>query len=278
VLGFYTPQLNRPSAADPQVNQIVKLFQDGILTSPEGMPTQAELARFPKWARIEDETVDLDLRARAYIASNCSGCHGARGLATNATPHVTQLDYDFFKMSGGKVAPAMELRDVPVGIFDLPTVTSAGKTVNPALIVPGYPELSVLLYRQVHRNRKEPADPEAFGPDPVQMPPVGVFEVDTNATQLMAEWIRSMQPLSLRDGATRLDANSPRVIDGILFLRVPANTRVRMIGLDGRNYRIESIGEGRYRIPKGLEAGLYILDAGGRPGKILMKQGLTVEG
>ena len=56
---------------------------------------------------------------------------------------MADLNYDFFRLEGTALKPAMELRNVSVGVWDLQPVTVNGKTIEPALIVPGHPELSV---------------------------------------------------------------------------------------------------------------------------------------
>jgi len=264
VLGFYTPQLNRPSLANPSLNQIAELFQKNILAGSQAAPTELEIAKMPKWGRVDDETVPLDTRARAYIAANCSGCHGERGLSTNATPHVAELNYDFFKKSGDSLTPSMELRGVSVGVFDLVPVAINGDTVNPALIVPGHPELSVLLYRMKHRNRLAPEEDDAFRTITEQMPPVGVFEEDTIATKMISRWISGLTPASIRRGQARITAAIPTLHGNILTIQVAPTDKVYLTGVDGRKFAPSRISEGRYQLPSGLPRGLYILQAGSR--------------
>ncbi|HKP94878.1 MAG TPA: hypothetical protein VJ385_03880 [Fibrobacteria bacterium] len=270
VLGFYTPQLNRPSVGDTN-NQITRLFQKGILAWSKPTPNKAETAKMPKWAKDDDGTASLDLRARAYIAANCSGCHGERGKGTDATPHVTDLNYDFFKLAGGTLTPSMELRNVSVGIFDLEPITLNGKKIEPALIVPGHPEISVLLYRMKHRNRLTPDSVGAFTRDPGQMPPLGVFEEDTVATKMIAQWITSLPEVaSIRNGSAGPVAGAPVLHGNILSLHATPGAKVSLMGLDGRKHALTEISEGRYRLPAGLAPGLYLVGAGSRTFKLML--------
>jgi hypothetical protein len=235
ILGFFTPQLNRPAVGSAGVTQIAELFRKGILGRAGTAPSETELAAMPKWARPEDESASLDLRARAYIAANCSGCHGMRGLATHATPNIADLDYDFFKRPAGAGAgpiPSMELRNVSVGVWDLRSIIENGRTVEPALIVPGHPELSVLLYRMRHRNTLPPGEMESYAKAEAQMPPLGVFVEDTVATAMIARWIRGLpEQVSIRKGMdSKAEARGPRVRGGGIWLGVDAG----WTGLDGR--------------------------------------------
>jgi cytochrome c553 len=270
VLGFYTPQINRGTVANPNLNQITELFQKNILTWSQPSPTAPVLAQLPKWGRVDDESVPLDTRARAYIAANCSGCHGERGLATNATPHVAQLNYDFFKKSGDTLVPSMELRGAYVGIFDLQSITTpTGKTIEPALVVPGYPEISVLLYRMKQRNHLSPEEDGAFAKTLEQMPPVGVFEEDTLATRMISRWITGLTPAAIHRGSARFSTLAPQLHGNILTIDVATSELVFITGLDGHRRFPTLVSAGRYQRPSGLAPGLYILQAGNKSYRLI---------
>jgi hypothetical protein len=276
VLGFFAPQLNRPSASNPALNQIRELFNKGILGwSKPAAPTDAELGAMAKWARLDDNAQTLDLRARSYIAANCSGCHGDRGKQTNATGDV-DINYDFFKLTGGVLTPAMELRHVGTGTWDLePIVDEKGNTLAPALVVPGYPQLSTLLKRLRTRNQAVPTgtpDDTAFSPTMPQMPPLGVWEVDTAAVRVVTEWIAKMPPLpaSIHQAFAGRSANAPVLHGDMLLLPESMRGKAEIIGLDGRRHRLLGISERAFRIPKDMPAGIYLLNAGGETFKLAL--------
>lgn len=268
VLGFFTPQLNRPSAANASVNQIGELFNKGILGwSRPAAPTALELGAMAKWARLDDNSQSLDLRARSYIAANCSGCHGERGIATSAAGDV-KLNYDFFKVSGGVLAPAMELRQAETGPWGLePLVNEKGETLAPKLVVPGYPQLSTLLQRMKARNLSLPTGtPEdtAYKGIEAQMPPLGVFEVDSAAIQVVTQWITQIPPLpaSIRKSIGGGIANPPVIHGDRVVLSKDVQGKPMLIGPDGRRYELSGISSHEFRIPTGLPAGIYLLKAG----------------
>jgi cytochrome c553 len=269
VLGFFTPQLNRPAAADPKVNQIAQLFRKDILTWPEAPPSEAGISRMAKWARYDDESASLDLRARSYIAANCSGCHGARGRLTDAFGQATVLNFDYFRMSGNALAPEMELRDKEVVVYEeMPPIAVGDRTITQNLVVPGYPQLSTLLFRMRNRNRKAPTEADAFAKDERQMPPLGVFEVDTLATNMIARWIQSLPPLSIPRTSAHagLQGAGIQVRGGELILLSRSDRSIggaaELTGLDGRREILIPISGGRYRLPKGLPHGLYLIREG----------------
>jgi hypothetical protein len=273
VLGFFTPQLNRPSSSNPSLNQVRELFDKGILGWSKAAPTEAELGAMAKWARLEDETKSLDLRARSYIASNCSGCHGERGKMTGAIGHV-ELDYDFFKKSGDAMVPAMELRHAGTGFWDIePIVNEKGDTLVPQLVVPGYPQLSTLLVRMKARNESVPTgDPEdtAFTSTMAQMPPLGVYEVDTAAIRVLTDWIRTMPPLpaSIRRTFAARPADAPLLRGDMLMLPEGVRGKVVLTGIDGRHHELIGSNGHSFRIPKGLPAGIYLLKVGAKTFKL----------
>jgi hypothetical protein len=274
VLGFFTPQLNRPSAANASVNQILELFNKGILGwSKPAAPTSLELGAMAKWARLDDNSQSLDLRARSYIAANCSGCHGERGIATAAAGDV-KLNYDFFKVSGGVLTPAMELRLVATGPWGLqPLVSEKGETLSPKLIVPGYPQLSTILQRMKARNQSLPTGtPEdtAYKVLEAQMPPLGVFEVDTAAIQVVTQWITQLSSLAsihkwVGEGFVKVPT-----LHGERVVLQGGHGKVLLVGVNGMQHELMGISGNEFRIPKGLPAGIYLLKVGGETFKLAL--------
>ncbi len=273
ILGFFTAQLNRPHPDAPSINQLEYFFNQGVLTGNKA-PNWADPA-VPHWAGIDDNTASVDLRARSYIAANCSGCHGRRGMETGATFGVS-LDYDFFLNK-----EQMEFRhrtvswpfglDTVAPFFYKKTETVANPkgldslVINPALTVPGYPSKSVILFRQTSRNTK----PSDYDPDRNQMPPTASFEVNVPATTLMAQWITEMPPLvapnalAIRMGNIRTLLKSP-IIEGRTLrlppeLAGPGNVKVSLTGISGRTMDLNRMGRGIYAIPTNLSAGIYLI-------------------
>jgi hypothetical protein len=274
ILGFFTAQLNRPHPDSVGRNQLDVLFSQGVL---KGL-RPASWANSPRWRAIEDNAASIDTRARAYIASNCSGCHGRRGMATNATFGV-DLDLDFHDME-----PRTELRHRPTSWpFGLdndsipPKYYPKSDYVNnpkrldsllivPANIVPGYPQKSVLLFRMLARNTM----PGDFDANRNQMPPFGTFESDRPATALIQKWITEMGPdKSVRFHRGPAVSAAPEaafqgrtlVVSREALLSKP---RVALLGLDGREVYLQRVGEGLYALPAALPKGLYYVRIGAR--------------
>ncbi|MEO6097227.1 MAG: hypothetical protein ABIW76_16775 [Fibrobacteria bacterium] len=274
VLGFFTAQINRPTAADPSMNQIRKLFADNILAWSKPAPTEIEIAAMPKWARLDDSTATLDLRARSYIGANCSGCHGMRGLESGAPGRCTPINFDYFKKEGNSLVQGDKLEDKPVSTFGLePKVSPQGDTVQPSLITPGYPEISVLLFRMKARDTLPPTDPDAWSSTQDQMPPVGVFEVDTVATQLITKWIAAMPPtpISIRHRRSARSADAPFVRGNLILLSASLRAgKVTLIGLDGRKRDLIRTSEDSFLLPRGLPTGVYMVKSGAKTFKLVL--------
>ncbi len=155
-LGLNTQQLNRNHGG---VNQITAWEEMGLFTKP--VPATPE-----KWARLaepHDEKAKLDLRARSYLQANCAHCHikWGGGNAEFQLIHTLPLD----KLGVVGVKPQH-------GTFELK---------DPALIVPGSPERSVIHRRMTLTG---------LG----RMPHIGSRVVDEKGAKLIADWIKAMKP------------------------------------------------------------------------------------
>lgn len=261
VLGFFTAQLNMPSPTNAAINQLTDLANKGILV---GVPTN--LANSPKWYGIEstDPNATLEKKARAYIAANCSGCHGDRGMNVGATFGVS-LNYDYH--SG---VERMKFEYMPVSwSYDLDTLPPADDPVAPVtLVTPGYPQKSVILYRQTARNTVAYPDIAAFDPERNQMPPLATFEVNEKAMKVINDWIAGLQPdsnVSIRAHA-RQGLKSPYIQGRNLHLPKSmlngALPKVSMTGVNGRTVDLYSVGSGVYAIPVTMPKGIYIVRVG----------------
>lgn len=249
VLAFFTAQLNRPWEGDPFVNQLDHFFDIGLL-QPKPGTARPNPANAPRWARWDDETASLDVRARSYIAANCSGCHGGRGIKTDAALGI-KLDYDYHDM---RVRTEMRGRPL-VGGFPLDSAV---------LVAPGHPERSVLLFRQQMRNQKD----LDFRPEFYAMPPLGSFEPDTNAIKVMTRWILEMPPVSaIGGGSGQGQTGSFRIRDGRMYLPrslAGPSPRLALADLSGRPVRLTFLSEGVYRIEGRPVPGVHVLRVDGR--------------
>ncbi len=135
-------------------NQLVTLQHIGVLHDPQGrLPEQ-----LPALAAVGDNSRPVEDRARSYLHANCSGCHRAEG------PTPSLMDLRFF--TG---IEAMQVCNVAPQLGDL-------GIEDAALIAPGAPERSIVYQRM---NRRGPR----------QMPPLGTALVDTDALEILEQWI-----------------------------------------------------------------------------------------
>jgi len=281
VLGFFAAQLNRPHPENAAINQLEYFFQKKILT---GTKSNWDAATTPHWRAIDDSTASVDLRARSYIGANCSGCHGRRGIANSATQGV-ELNYDFFQMQ-----VQMEFRDHATGwgwnldtlqpLFypknDPANVTHGDSVpILPALIVPGYPDKSVLIFRQKSRNTMPADSGDAYNVIHEQMPPLATFEVNAPAISLLERWVREMQPLPVgadgsvgiaRGASVRSQLKSPVIRGGLVILpadfAATSKFSVKLTGINGRTFDLKAVSRNAFALPTGLPKGVYIIRVG----------------
>lgn len=278
VLGFFTAQLNRPHPdVTPTINQLEYFFQKKVLTGTKTANWDA--ATVPHWRGVDDSnfTTDkwtsLDVRARSFIAANCSGCHGRRGIETGAAMGV-DLNYDFHTMQS-----QMEFRHRATSwYFNLDTLEPINypKTdskynpqgldnlfIEPALIVPGYPEKSVLLFRQKDRN----ATPGVYDKSQYQMPPLATYEVNEKAVKVMTDWIKGMPPVVSihRSAHARAMLKGPAIRGNMVALPselAKNGVSVKLTGIDGRTVELKPMSRTTFALPAGLPKGVYIIRVG----------------
>lgn len=156
-IGQLNHRLAYPGSGEMQ-NQLTVWDQIDIFGAPLAGPVHA-LSRFPDPA---DENENLALRARAYLHSNCSGCHRL----------------------GSGIPTAFDLRfDVPfqsTGLCNADPLDGDLGVVGAKLLVPGDPSLSLVSLRQ-HRVGHE------------VMPPIGRSLVDLVGTSVVDAWISSVK-------------------------------------------------------------------------------------
>lgn len=163
VLGFTARQLNLVRADGK--SQLETLAAAGVLDP-------GAIAAFPAGlARPTDKSADLEARATAYLAANCSSCHRkgnsflGDGETWNALPGV----------------PLAERGLVGAPHHNYPMASAFGLTGAP-LIAPGNPTGSILLARLKSTDEK------------LRMPPLGRNTVDPDGALLIEQWIASMPP------------------------------------------------------------------------------------
>lgn len=157
-LGPETAQLNgnqRYPGTGITSNQLETLQHVGFFTA-----TLSTSQRERIMPALEDSTASLASRARAYLHSNCSGCHQPGGF-----PNTMDLRYD------------TPLADT--GICNVEPVAGDLGISGGRLIVPGNLETSVLYQRMARR-------------DSFQMPPLATNVVDEAALNVMSAWIEGM--------------------------------------------------------------------------------------
>ncbi len=251
VLGFFSAQLNGPYWHGAG-NQVDSLFARGILKGDR----PADWSKSPRWHGVSDSTspgATLDARARSYIAANCSGCHGARGNANHAAAFVA-FNYDFH--TG---VAAEELRDRTVRRTDFVSEIEP-RSITPKLIVPKYPQKSLLLYRQTTRDTV----PGDYAWDTQQMPPLATYERNLAALDLLNRWVLEMDTIfvGVRPVAGGLGAFAPVVRGRTLSFPGNGSEVLELVDMRGRSWRLQPIGPGVYAIPAAAAPGLYLFRAG----------------
>jgi hypothetical protein len=266
ILGFITPQLNRPSAADPAVNQLQALKEMGVLTAN---PVADRPSAF-RWAGLDEASASLEVRARSYLAANCSNCHGNGPPGSSPGDHV--LDY---------FDPAADIEQGPEGLNGayIGKRTNQGGDPYPQFIFKGHPESSYVLKRMIVR--------QDFGFTPTeQMPTLATFQPDSAAVNLIKDWICSMgtrppgscrlpqvqsedgywePPASLRGHPPHGRAAPPVLRRGIL--RVTSGSLSNgmppaLFDLRGRPVALERAGLWEFRALSHLKPGLYLVRSG----------------
>ncbi len=111
-----------------------------------------------------DESVALDLRARAYLDANCAHCH-APGLPADTSGLYLHWEED---------------RPVHLGVNKHPVAAGRGSGGHLVDIAPGDPDASILHYRMAS------TDPG------VMMPEIGRSIVHQEGLQLIRDWIAGM--------------------------------------------------------------------------------------
>lgn len=159
VLGLTELQMNREHDYGGTVdNQLRTLEHIGLFANAISRPVDQR----NKLPDPNDTSLPLESRAKAYLHTNCSGCHvwGGGGNARMELEYSKPLD-------------AMEV------VSNFPQHDSFG-IAQPLIVAPGQPDQSVMLKRLGRRGRG-------------QMPPLVSNRVDEQGVELLRQWIASMQ-------------------------------------------------------------------------------------
>ncbi len=277
VLGFLTPQLNRPSKANPGINQLQALVTANILTAN---PLAGKAGPTFRWVGLTETGVTppsgislVEWKARSYFAANCSQCHG-----NNHANTFESASHDFDFLHPGRRITYTE--PDTIGGF-------VGKHTNvdpnfPQLIYRGFPESSFVMERMMSR-------PTAFNTLSRQMPPLATFQMDSAAANVVKDWICS---LGSRGSACKLPAVQtdstywatglyhymfPRSRPGALnayfhgnrlTVSGPITANPTLSDFQGRAVKMVKLGGGNYLIASPLRSGIYLLKVGSVTAKV----------
>jgi uncharacterized repeat protein (TIGR03806 family) len=159
VLGPRSHQLNRELLYPGGVtdNQLRALNHIGIFSPPL---EETAIPSMPRSARMDDASASLELRARSYLASNCSNCHQP-GAASNA----------YFD---ARFETPLSQQNIVNGPLNYNQGIAGARVIRPQSLAQ-----SMVRYRM---NRT--------GPE--QMPPLGRNTIDTAGVDLISAWINSL--------------------------------------------------------------------------------------
>lgn len=272
-LGFITPQLNRPSKANAAVNQLADLLAKGVLS-------KNPLAANPnsvKWAGIDDGAASLELRARSWLASNCSHCHGNGNKPVLSLPH----DFDFLNKSMAFTYDAAGTDDQG-GYVGRPAKTHTDE--YPYIMKPGYPDSSLSIKRMITRG-----SPEMPISTYDQMPWLATYQPDSAAVRVVADWICAVGNKPTGAACKIPDVEQPPVpaletrlirharymtgqtgivayiVGDRLYVQAPVRASAREVTAPilsdaaGKSVPLISAGKETYALPAGLPSGAYFL-------------------
>ena len=159
-LGFRTEQLNKDySYAGGTTNEIMALSDAGYFSAP----VTTDLHSLIALATATNSTASLEFRSRSFLMANCSQCHQPGGSAQQAS-------WD------ARITTPTAL----AGLINGTVANNLGSIAN-HVITPQSPANSVLLTRVSTR-----------GAGTIEMPPLDSNLVDTEATNLLTQWILSL--------------------------------------------------------------------------------------
>jgi uncharacterized repeat protein (TIGR03806 family) len=156
-IGAQARHMNR-NYPGSETNQLTALAAAGRLT---GLPPLDGVSRTPDW---RDESLEADVRARAYLDINCGHCHSATGAADTS----------------GLMLDAATGDPRHLGICKRPVAAGRGTGGHAYAIAPGEPDASILVFRM---TTTDPA---------TRMPEIGRSLVHDAAVDVVREWIERL--------------------------------------------------------------------------------------
>jgi hypothetical protein len=163
-LGLETIQMNRVATGETTLNQIDKFAAMGLFETPPSKPFKAALvAPYPGQSGSPPATATLDEKARSYLHANCSFCHRPDGVWNGFD---VRFDVPLKSTSMCNSPPGKGELGVPGAL----------------LLTPANP-MSSLMWIRMH------APP---GNGLGRMPAIASNVVDTQATELISQWISSI--------------------------------------------------------------------------------------
>ncbi len=157
-IGPTARQLNGPLVGKHD-NQLEHWAEHGWL---HGMP---DISKVDKLANYEDETANLNDRARAWLETNCAHCHRPDGPAKTSGLHLLASTKSSYELGIGKT----------------PVAAGRGSGGLKFDIVPGKPHESILFYR---------IDSDDPG---IMMPELGRKLIHEEGVALIKQWIEGMK-------------------------------------------------------------------------------------
>jgi glucose/arabinose dehydrogenase len=239
VLGVKTHQLNGdlfyPETGET-MNQLAFLNQHNVFRHDIGNP-ESYLKSHP----INDESIDLEVRIRSYLDSNCSSCHRLGGV-----PMVT-LDYRY--------TLPLELQNM----INFPTQSPASNQGN-LIVQPGSHETSEIWIRDASLTEN-------------RMPPLARNRIDEVYIEALKEWIDSFSADAAAFSELLL---YPNPADGWINLRVndewSAPFQIKIYALSGKLAHQTSTDLRTIQLDlTNLSQGTYILDISSKEGKEVRK-------
>lgn len=157
-IGPTARQLNGPLKGKYE-NQLAFWEAHGWL---HGMP---DISKVDKLAAYEDQSADLNARARAWLETNCAHCHRPDGPAKTSGLHLLASTKNSYELGVGKT----------------PVAAGRGSGGLKYDIVPGKPHESILFYR---------IDSDDPG---IMMPELGRKLIHEEGVALIKQWIKEMK-------------------------------------------------------------------------------------
>jgi glucose/arabinose dehydrogenase len=185
-LGFRTEQLNdSQDYGFGPTNEIQALSAAGYFSSPVTNNPSSLLAL----ATSTNTAYTLEFRARSFLMANCSQCHQPAGTAQQS-------------MWDARITTPTPL----AGLINGALVNNLGNASN-FVVAPGVPANSVLLTRDSARDLGTGLS--------IQMPPLDSYVVDSDATNLVTQWILSLTNTFWLVGTPGSNSVSPG--DGVTY-------------------------------------------------------------